>query len=153
MSTEVLHHCEGASLLRTETEIRYQPPDDAGANTITDLLVEIAGMRVGVSVTRVYRPAPMTLSDSDVRTIVEGKLVGINRSSMRVLPVDRWVKQILHVFVVNDALADQVERVWRTLPASTRADTIVLVTVTRGGGFIFCNPDPPLGNECPALGG
>ncbi len=153
ISTEVLHYCEGASLLRTETEIRYQPPDDSGANTITDILVEIDGMRVGVSVTRVYRPAPMTLTDADVRTIVEGKLVGINRSSMRVLPKDRWVKQILHVFVTSDAIADQVERVWSALPAATRADTIVLVTVTHGGGFIYCNPDPPLGTECPALGG
>ena len=153
MSTEVLHFCEGASLLRTETEIHYQPPDDSGANTITDILVEIGGMRVGVSVTRAYRPAPMTFTDADVRALLDTKLTGINRSSMRVLPKDRWVKQILHVFVISDAVADQVERAWNTLPAATRADTIVLVTVTHGGGFIYCNPDPPLGTECPPLGG
>lgn len=153
MSTEVLHFCEGASLLRTETEIHYQPPDDSGANTITDILVEIGGMRVGVSVTRAYRPAPMTFADADVRALLDTKLTGINRSSMRVLPKDRWVKQILHVFVISDAVADQVERAWNALSAATRADTIVLVTVTHGGGFIYCNPDPPLGTECPPLGG
>jgi hypothetical protein len=153
LSTEVLHYCEGAALLRTETEVRYRPADDAGANSITDLVVEIGGVRVGVSVTRVYRPLPMTLSDADVRTIIEGKLVGVNRSSVRVLPKDRWVKQVLHVFVRSDAIAEQVERVWAALPEATRADTIVLVTVTRGGGFLYCNPDPPLGAECPPIGG
>ena len=36
------------------------------------------------------------------------------------------------------------------LDASTRADTIVLVTLVSGGGFIFCDPDP-LGSECPPI--
>ena len=151
MSMEVLHYCEGASLLRTETEVRYQPADDSGANSITDILVEIDGMRVGVSVTRVYRPRPMVLADTDVRALLETKLAGINRSSMRVLPVDRWVKQVLHVFVVDDTVAAQVERAWAAISPALRADTIVVVTVTPGGGFIYCNPDPALGMECPAL--
>lgn len=153
MSVEVLHYCEGATLLRTETEVRYAPPDDSGPNSITDALVTIDGMRVGVSVTRAYRPRPMVLGDMDVRSLLETKLAGINRSSMRVLPEDRWVKQILHVFVVDDAVAAQVERAWNSISPALRADTIVIVTVTRGGGFIYCNPDPALGMECPAIGG
>lgn len=153
MSMEVLHYCEGATLLRTETEVRYAPPDDAGANSITDTLVSIDGMRVGVSVTRVYRPRPMVLRDMDVQALLETKLAGINRSSMRVLPEDRWVKQILHVFVVDATVAAQVERAWAAISPALRADTIVVVTVTTGGGFIYCNPDPALGMECPAIGG
>ncbi len=151
MAYEVLHHCEGASLAATETEVRYQPPDDGGPNTITDLVVTLGGRRIGVSVTRVYRPAPMMLSDADVRAQLVTKLQGINRSSVRVLPSDRWVKQILSVFVANPTVAAQIERVWPTIDAPTRADTIVLVTATQGGGFIYCNPDPPLGAECPSL--
>jgi hypothetical protein len=151
MSYEILHFCEGASLRATETEIRYMPVSDAGANSITDLLVEIDGMRVGVSVTRVYRPAPMVLSDMDVADLLTRKLEGINRSSVRVLPIDRWVKQVLHVFVANTATATQVQRVWATLTAGVRADTIIELTTTRGGGFIYCNPDPALGSECPSL--
>ena len=153
MSYEVLHFCEGASLVATETEIHYQPPDDSGANSITDLLVSIGGERVGVSVTRAYIPMPMVLSEAAVRDLMTRKLVGINRSSMRVLPADRWVKQILHVFAVDATSADLVARVWATLDATTRADTIVVVTATRGGGFIYCNPDPALGSECPPIGG
>jgi hypothetical protein len=153
MSYEVLHFCEGASLVATETEIRYQPPDDTGANSITDLLVTIGGERVGVSVTRAYVPVPMMLTETSVRDLLTRKLVGINRSSMRVLPSDRWVKQILHVFAANATSADLVARVWATLDATTRADTIVVVTATVGGGFIYCNPDPALGSECPPIGG
>ncbi len=153
MSYEVLHFCDGASLVATETEIHYQPPDDSGANSITDLLVSIGGERVGVSVTRTYVPMPMMLTEASVRDLITRKLVGINRSSMRVLPADRWVKQILHGFAVDAASAALVERVWGALDAATRADTIVVVTTTRGGGFIYCNPDPALGSECPPIGG
>ena len=153
MSYEVLHFCDDAELLATETEIRYQPPDDSGANSITDILVTIGGERVGVSVTRAYVPMPMMLTDATVRDLLTRKLVGINRSSMRVLPEHRWVKQILHVFTANAAAADAVARIWATLDATTRADTIVVLTSTVGGGFIYCNPDPMLGAECPPIGG
>jgi hypothetical protein len=150
MSFEVLHFCEGATLLKTETEILYAPPDDGGANTITDILVAIAGHKVGVSVTRAYKPSFQgAITDAEVQTIIEGKLKGVVRSSMRVLPEDRWVKQILHVFVANTTVAGAVDRVWPKIDPAVRADTIVLVTVTQGGGFIYCNPDPPLGMECP----
>ncbi len=149
MSYEVLRYCEGATLLHTETEIAYQPPDDSGANSITDLEVEIGGKKVGVSVTRAYKPSNQTLTDADVKALLEKKLEGINRSSMRVLPQDKWVKQILHVFSVNKAATDAIARSWPMIDAAVRADTIVLVTQTTGGGFIYCNPDPALGSECP----
>ena len=149
LSYEVLRYCEGATLLHTETQIAYQPPDATGANSITDLEVEIAGKKVGVSVTRAYRPAAQPLTDADVKALLEKKLEGINRSSQRVLPVDRWVKQILHVFSVNKAATDAIARVWPTVDPAIRADTIVLVTQTTGGGFVYCNPDPALGSECP----
>jgi hypothetical protein len=151
MSLEVLHYCEGAELLRTETEIRYQAPDDSGANSITDILVTVGGERVGVSVTRVYRPAPMVVTEAIAREIILGKLQGINRSSVRVLPKDRWVKQVLHVFVADPAVMPLVRSAWMSIDLATRADTVVLVTLTRGGGFVYCNPDPPLGSECPPI--
>ncbi|MSP58772.1 MAG: hypothetical protein EXR72_00240 [Myxococcales bacterium] len=150
MSFEVLASCDGATLQKTETEILYAPPDDGGANSITDLLVSIGGERVGVSVTRAYKPSGQgPLSDGEVRALLEKKLAGVNRSSMRVLAGDRWVKQILHVFVADPQAVKALERVVPLIDAKLRADTIVLATATRGGGFIYCNPDPPLGSECP----
>jgi hypothetical protein len=149
MSFEVLRYCEGATLVKTETQIDYAPPDGLGPNSITDILVSIGGQKVGVSVTRAYKPPSQTLTDADVKALLEKKLEGINRSSVRVLPADKWVKQILHVFAVNKAASDAVGRVWLTIDAALRADTIVLVTQTTGGGFVYCNPDPALGSECP----
>jgi len=149
MSYEVLRACAGAKLLKTETEIAYEPPTDAAPNSITDILMEIGGKKVGVSVTRAYKPSTMPLTDTDVQNLLVKKLEGINRSSQRVLPADKWVKQILHVFAVDQNAADAVNRVWAGMDDALKADTIVLVTRTKGGGFIYCNPDPPLGNECP----
>jgi hypothetical protein len=150
MSFEVLHACEGAKLVKTETEIAYAPPVQGQPASITDILVEINGVKVGVSVTRAYKPASQgAQTDAEVKSLLEKKLEGINVSSMRVLPQDKWVKQILHVFAANQASADTTMRVLPTISSALRADTIVLVTKTTGGGFIYCNPDPPLGQECP----
>ena len=102
-----------------------------------------------MSVTRAYKPASQPLTDVEIRALLVKKLQGIARSSQRVLPADKWVKQILHVFSVSKAATDAIGRVWPTIDAAVRADTIVLVTQTTGGGFVYCNPDPPLGNECP----
>lgn len=148
MSFEVLHACEGASLLKTETQIGYYPAD-GGPASITDILVSIDGKKVGVSVTRAYKPSNQSYPDSDVKALLEKKLEGIVVSSGRVKPADKWVKQILHVFTANKAASDAVARVLPTIDASLRADTVVLLTQTTGGGFIYCNPDPPLGSECP----
>lgn len=145
MSFEILRACEGAKLLKTETEIGYS----SASGSITDILVEIAGKKVGVSVTRAYRPQNQTFSDTDVKALLEKKLEGVNASSERVVADDTWVKQILHVFAANKAQADAVVRVLPTIDADIRADTIVLLTQTTGGGFVYCNPDPPLGSECP----
>ena len=148
MSFEVVHHCDGATLLKTETQIKYEAPD-AGSNAITDILVEIAGQKVGVSVTRAYKPANLGYTDADAVTLLTKKLEGVNRSSERVLPADKWVKQVLHVFAATDAQEAAVRRVWPTLDAALRADTVVVLTRTTGGGFVYCDPDPALGSECP----
>ncbi len=151
MSFEVLHYCDDASLVKTETEILYAPPDDSGPNSITDILVAIGGKKVGVSVTRAYKPAPYTLTDADAIALLQKKFEGINRSSVRVLPADKWVKQILHVFVADADAEATVKRVLPTIDPVLRADTIVVLTRTAGGGFIYCNPDPALGSECPPI--
>ncbi len=144
MSLEVLHYCEDASLLATETQVRYSA--DAGSGSITDILVSIGGERYGVSVTRAYKPSP-GMTDDQVKELLETKLRGIQSSTARVDARDRWVKQILHVFVIGQAGVEGVKRVWPTIADADKVDTIVLVTATTGGGFIYCHT-PPLGSEC-----
>lgn len=145
MSFEVLHHCEAAKLVKTETQIKYK----TASGPITDILVEIGGKKVGVSVTRAYRPSTIPFPDADVKKLLEDKLDDVVASSARVDDVDKWVKQILHVFVATQSAEDAVKRVLPTIDATTRADTVIVLTRTTGGGFVYCNPDPPLGSECP----
>jgi hypothetical protein len=149
MSYEVLHVCEGADLLKTETEIAYGGPVDGGGSPITDFLVTIQGKKVGVSVTRAYKPASQGYTVADATTLLTKKLDDIQKSSARVLAADKWVKQILYVFAETQAQYDAAKTAWGQLSAAVKADTIVVLTRSVGGGFIYCNPDPPLGNPCP----
>jgi hypothetical protein len=133
---EELAHCEMASLLKTETEIVY---DTTGK--ITDLEVLIAGHKIGVSVTRAVAfpfGSPYTLSTAS--TLITRKLQDIQLSTMNVSAADKWDKQILVVLAWDDQAADIVAQAWAAADAQTKADTIVIVTVTSGEDtFIYTN--------------
>ena len=67
---EVLHRCEGADLLKTEMEVTYTDP----SGKLTDLLVDIDGAKIGVSVTRAVgwpRDDPYTVESA--QNILEQK--------------------------------------------------------------------------------
>lgn len=131
---EVLHRCEGASLVRTETMIRYSVPMPG---SITDILVAIDGMQVGVSVTRALTFSGRCMSaetfDMAAATeLIERKLAGVNESSTLVAPEDAWVKQILFVYAINEGHAAGVMDAWSRASAELRADTILYVSVSEG---------------------
>jgi hypothetical protein len=126
---EVLARCEGASLVKIETEILYDPPDSKK----TDILVEIAGSKVGVSVTRaVGFPPEDPYPPAQAATLMADKLADILESSQNVVPEDAWVKQILLVMAYADMHAALIEDAWIALDDATKADTIVYVVVTDG---------------------
>lgn len=133
---EQLARCELAGLLKTETEIVY---DTQGK--ITDILVEIDGHKIGVSVVRaVMFPfgTPYTLDAAT--TIIQRKLEDIQASSMNVAAQDRWVKQVLAVLAYDDQHADTVVQAWEGLDATIRADTVIVLTATHGDdAFIYTN--------------
>jgi hypothetical protein len=133
---EELAHCEMASLLKTETEIVYDTP-----GKITDLEVLIAGHKIGVSVTRAVAfpfGEPYTLAAAS--TLITKKLEDIQASTMNVSAADKWDKQILAVLAWDDQAADIVTQAWTAAEAQTKADTIVIVTVTAGDDlFIYTN--------------
>lgn len=135
---EVLHRCEGAAFVKSETEIVY---DTAGS--ITDILVAIDGHPVGVSVTRaVTVTGACTRADTYTEAVAEEllmrKLAGINESTMNVSAADRWVKQILFVFADTAAHAATLRTVWERLDPTLRADTILYVSVSEGmDAFIY----------------
>lgn len=137
MSFEVLARCEGATLIASEPFIRYM--DESG--TRTDLLVEIEGSRVGVSVTRaVHFPRADPYPLSEAQRLLMRKLEDIEESSANVDDRDRWVKQILHVMAYAPMHADMFRMAWEMTPVEMRHDTILLVTVTNGEDeFIYDN--------------
>lgn len=134
---ELLARCELASLVKTETEITY----DVEETKRTDLLVEIDGHQIGVSVTRaVTYPFGSAYTMAAATTLLDKKLDDILVSTANVSDADRWDKQILAVLAYDDQHADVAAQAWAALDEATRADTIVIVTVT-GGDDLFVYTD------------
>lgn len=133
---EMLHRCELAILLKTELEIEYRIPD----SKITDLLVEIDGSKVGVSVTRaVGWPRDAVWTTDQAVTLLEKKLQGIQDSSSAVASTDAWTKQILHIIAYADQHAEAIQTALdETITSDLAEDTIVIVTVSDGDdGFLY----------------
>ena len=134
-SYELLHRCEGARLLKTETEILYDPPQ----GRITDILVEIDGLKIGVSVTRaVAFPFDDPYPPERARTLMEEKLSGILESTGHVAPADAWRKQILYVIAYGEGHVAVLEAALAAVDPAVRADTVVMITVSDGDDrFIY----------------
>lgn len=134
---EVLYRCEGAVMLKTETKVEYDPV----SSKKTDILVEIDGLRIGVSVTRAVgfpRDAPYTVERSV--ELLTGKLSDILISSANVVPADAWTKQILHVVAYGPMHAESIRAAEALIAPEIRADTILWVTVSNGDdAFLYDN--------------
>ncbi len=132
---EVLGRCELATLLKTENEIAYNDP----MGKITDLLVEIDGLKIGVSVTRAVgfpREDPYTVEQA--AGLLERKLIGVIDSSANVAPEDAWSKQILSIIAYEDRHAQAMQDAFAMMPPEVSADTILLITVSNGDdGFLY----------------
>jgi hypothetical protein len=129
---EVLQRCEGASLVKSETEIEYTAE---GAST--DMLVAIDGTRVGVSVTRAVNVTGActredAYSEARARDLLADKLADVLESTANVAPADAWTKQILFVWADTATAAASLMSAWDALDASLRADTVIFVAVSEG---------------------
>ena len=126
---EVLYRCELATLLKTEGEIVYT---DTGGKK-TDLLVEIDGLKLGVSVTRAYHYPPDDPYTLALATeLLTKKLGDLPLSTANVAPEDAWVKQLLSILAYTPEHAALIEESWLTLDAELRGDAILIVTTTEG---------------------
>lgn len=127
---EVLALCEGASFVKSETLVVYDPP----TSKKTDILVRIANQKVGVSVTRAvaYPPDAGYPVNAARVMFLEGKLDDILVSSANVVPADKWVKQLLVVMAYDDMHAATIRSIWENLDAMSKADTVLYVVVTDG---------------------
>lgn len=134
---EVLYRCDGATFLKGEADIVYSIEGKK-----TDLLVEIDGAKVGVSVVRaVSFPKGSPYPVSQAFTVLDGKLADILVSTQNVAPEDAWDKQILSVVAQTPEHAAAIEEAYGMVSETNKADTIVVVTVTEGDDdFLYYNP-------------
>lgn len=126
---EVLHRCELAKLIKTESKITYQ---DAGGKK-TDLLTEIDTRRVGVSVTRAYHYPPTTpYTEAEAKSLLDKKLADLPLSKANATAADAWTRSLLHVLAYDSQYADAVQAAWKKVTASVKGDAILMLTVTDG---------------------
>lgn len=132
---EVLHRCEFAELAATETQVTYTPP----GSKKTDIVVNIEGEIVGVSVARAFKYPPGTpLPVADARNLLNGKFSDIQVSTQNVNPPWQWNKQILHVLAYDDVAKQAVIDAAAQIDAGVRGDTILFITTTDGNdAFIY----------------
>ena len=135
MAFEVLHRCEIAFLVMTEGEIEYS--DDSGKKT--DMLVEIDGLNVGVSVTRAFKWGDDAIfTEEDAYTLLSRKLEDVLLSGSNASESNSWSHAILHVITYDPSYVASLEAAYATLPATLTNETIVVITVTDGDDdFIY----------------
>ena len=135
MAFEVLHRCEIAFLVMTESEIEYR--DDGGKKT--DMLVEIDGLNVGVSVTRAYKWGDdAVFSEEDAYNLLSRKLEDVLLSGSNASESNPWSHAILSVVTYDPSYITSLEAAYATLPAALTNQTIVVITVTEGDDdFIY----------------
>jgi hypothetical protein len=134
LSFEVLHRSFGAQLLKTEMQIDYWPENSKK----TDYSVMLNDKKIGVSVTRAFHfLGDENYTDLDARMLLRKKLNGVICSSDCVSESDSWEKQILHVFVRSERVAQILRQEYRKLKSTLRSNTIVFVTVAEDVNCIF----------------
>jgi len=126
---EMLARCDFAKLIKSESQINYY---NVGGKK-TDILVQINGRKIGVSVVRAhnyYDSGPY--SSYDAQYILEKKLNDIPLSAANAVDEDAWERSMLAVIADDQATADVVKSTWEGLSADLRSNVILFVTVTDG---------------------
>jgi hypothetical protein len=131
---EWLARCELSALLKTENEIVYDVPGKKA-----DLLVDIDGRKVGVSVVRFVKfPFGETYELADATRVVQQKLEDLASATAHVSAADRWTAQVVVAIAYNDQHAQVAMQAWSMLDPGTRGSAIFVVVVSVGNAmFIY----------------
>ena len=139
LAFELLARAFGASLERTELELLY-----SRGSKMTDFAIHLfGGYPLGVSVTRAYKwrkgllqeRVPKELDVCEAKRLLVKKLEAINTSSRNVQNY-RFRKQILLVWAFTHRDATLLEQIYTEVPASLRANTVLLITRCNGVDWI-----------------
>lgn len=136
LAFEMVRRCELAKLVKSEKLIDYI---DANGKK-TDILVEIDGRKIGVSVVRPYHYPPSNpYTEAEALIIIKRKLEEMPLSQKNAKPENAWERSVLSAIAYNSQYADVVKSVWdNQISAETKGDAILLLTVTDGNdGFLY----------------
>lgn len=133
LSFELLSKFLNARLLKTEMEVTYFPE----GGSITDYVVKMFDRIVGVSVTRAMKFGEAVFTNEDAHALLRKKLKGIKNSSKNTLI--KWDKQVLHVWIYDEAIAVTLWNAWHEIEEEVRANTVVMLTVAKDSRELFFN--------------
>lgn len=129
MAYEVLYRCELAALLLTEAEISYDDPNGKK----TDLLVEIEGANVGVSVTRAFTfPLETPFTEQQAADLLSDKLSDIPLSAANATAANAWDRSVLSIIAYDEQATQSLLAAYHQLDSSVTLDTILFITSTDG---------------------
>jgi hypothetical protein len=137
---EVLHRCEGAELVASETMVRYTTPSPSA---IADLVVDVRSVRVGVSVTRAVTVTGMCMRDgaysmSAASALLSRKVADLHEAATLVGPEHAWTKNLVFVYADTAEHARVMGLAWEAHDASLRADTVLYVSVSESmDAFVY----------------
>ncbi|XP_033727316.1 AAC-rich mRNA clone AAC4 protein-like [Pecten maximus] len=132
LSFELFQRCFNAKLLKTEMEVDYFPM----GGSITDYVCDLFGHKVGVSVTRAMKYHG-EFTEEDAHRLLTKKLSGVVQSTKN--SMEKWEKQILHVWTTSKDTANTLSRVFHNLESDVTSNTVVMITVSTNAKYIFRN--------------
>jgi hypothetical protein len=135
LAFDFLYRCELAELVLSETEVVYTTSDSKR----TDILVLIDGRDVAVSVVRAMNwPTTDPCQVTNLQDLLEGKLDDALDAELHADPANDWDRSILSVIAYDEQCADAAAEAYAAIDAESRADTILMLTVTDGDDeFIY----------------
>jgi len=135
LSFELFKRCYNATLLKTEMEVNYWPE----GGSITDYVCTLFNtVTVAVSVTRAVNHKDVFTVEDACKLLCK-KLRGVKQSSRN--SMIKWKKQILHVWVLSNHVAECVLSAWNEMDAFAKGNTAMIVTVAPKSYEIFINKD------------
>lgn len=120
-----------AQLLNTEMEVLYFP----NGGSITDYVMEMFDLVIGVSVTRAMKFDGSDFTFEDAKTLLSKKLKGIVQSS-RNSDIE-WQKQILHVWFYNENVDIRLLSAWNDLQNDIKTNTVMVMTFANNSTEVF----------------
>ena len=99
-------------------------------------------IELGVSVTRAFCGPHRPFLAEDAERLLRKKLGGVLKSTATCCNAD-WRKQLLHVWVADEAAADVLYDAYARLEPALVADTVVLVTRVAGLPELFSEKAAP----------